>query len=182
MPLEDYTDDDTITNADLLYRRVYYTPAWVTYDVARKRLRPTRAALNNTKRREDGAETYLSVFIKSTLDQMQLQPASVIDSPAALVSISVARFRTKAVEKNVPQQIIRRPLEPPPSGNPAHGGIGGKKTGSIQNELAEHARWVIPLPQEWVADNRKNIHLPEDMDIEENWNELFKDCGCDDHS
>jgi len=137
-----YTDDVTILDADILYRRVPYSANHLSYDVGRHRIRPSGAAFNNT--RIDNPvpgipriETYMSVFINSVLVELNLDPASVLVPNNALVSLSAVWVRAKGVEKNFVQQLIRAPLAPPPDGNPAHSGIVGRKTGSLQNEFTE---------------------------------------------
>jgi hypothetical protein len=119
------TDDSTIGNDEVIWRRIHQYQ--VVDDVNLKRKRPSSAGFN-----QDGKENPVSVYIASEAisSQMVMQGGK----EQFLASLSASFIRQLGLG------IIRDSS----SGSPGHALLVGRKTGSMLNKMARAASWVPP--------------------------------------
>jgi hypothetical protein len=126
---EEYVDDSTIGDEDVLLRRI--PPVWWIPDENLGRLRPTSQAFNN-----HGNGSPMSVHLQKVLEEHRLPVNSVLEGHVgfALASITAGLARTHA------QRIRRKPLDD----DPAHAEVFGEKTRSVRKAFAMGAVWAVP--------------------------------------
>jgi hypothetical protein len=123
-----FTDDPTITNTDLLLRRI--PPAWWVYDEALQRKRPTTAAFDDPE---------MSVALASVLHDLAEPLTAPLRGHDGFALVSLGPELARACG----QAVCRDPLPE----DPAHGLVVGKKTESIKKKFARNCAWVVP-PEE----------------------------------
>ena len=121
------TDDPTIHNEDVLWRRIH--PRWVKPDEKIGGVRLTSEAFQNSS---DGSP--MSVV----LAKEHGNPEAVLEGHEgySLASITACLARENC------QGIARDPTQE----NPAHALVFGKKTEATSKKLARGAEWVVPPP------------------------------------
>jgi hypothetical protein len=132
MALQDYDDDPSVADENLLYRRVPEKPNLnIVWDSNLGHWRPSSVSFKNDR---DGSP--MSICLQDTLVAEGREPVSVLaDHPNfALAAISAANAR------ECEQAVVRDPL---PS-EPAHGLVAGNKPKRIMSKLAKSSVWIIP--------------------------------------
>ena len=130
---EQYTDDPTIYDDNILWRRI--TKVQCVDDKNRGGKRPSSAAFNNHPNGTPMSVALADVFFKETSND----PNDYIkghDNVVALTSF------TAGFARELGQKIIRTPLPE----EPAHAEVPGKKTDSVRKQFAKKAQWIIPPP------------------------------------
>lgn len=125
MNLGTVTDDSTIRNDEVIWRRVHEYQ--VVYDDNLKRKRPSSASFN-----QDGKENPVSVYIAS--EAISSQTVMQGGKEKFLVSLPVSSIRQLGLG------IIRDSS----TGSPGHALLIGRKTGSMLNRMVKAASWVSP--------------------------------------
>ncbi len=125
MPAQPATDDLSIPNHEILYRRL--PPVWLVPGES-GRARISSAAFKHEE---------LSVLIHSLLLRQRRSPSGALEGfpGQALCSVTAGNAREMALG-------VVYDTEPP--NDPAHGLVTGKKTQAIANRLARAAVWVLP--------------------------------------
>jgi hypothetical protein len=128
MPLNEYQDDSSISDDDILFRRVNLRLLVRDDDTGLARV--SSGAFRDKDKQ-------ISVDIKSVLDGMGLGQESCITDHKAqkLVSFAVGEAR------RLKQAVCRAPLPE----NPSHGLVCGSKSDKVLHGLAAAADWVIPV-------------------------------------
>lgn len=126
MSFEDYEDDLSIVDEELLWRRVH--PLQVTYDNNLKRKRPSSKAFQNSSN-----GTGMSVNISSE--------TTVADTLIGCEDHLLVVFPT-SLARSLGQGVMRQPLPE----QPAHAEVFGKKKGSTKNGFAKNCAWVVAPP------------------------------------
>lgn len=182
-----YTDDNSIGNDEILYRRVKLNVDLVTFDPSSRRLRPTSTAFKNTVKlnypegespgtEPERIETYMSVFVHTRLTELSLLPDRVLEGVDSfvLVRLTVQEVRETGVQKGAIQQTFHAPEPPPPPCMQAHGGVAGNKTKGLRNAFSELAVWIVKPSLDWVLANRSTLRIPDNLSIDEsNYDSLF---------
>jgi len=183
----DYIDDTSISNDEILFRRVKLKVDLITFDPDSSKLRPTSTAFKNTVKElplpEDAApgtepervETYMSVFMQARLETLNLTSEQVLEGVTdfVLVRLKAQEVRERGIAKGVPQQIFHAPEPPPPPCNEAHGGVAGKKSKDIRKDFSDRAVWIVRPSIEWVIENRETLRIPQDFSVEAEFENLF---------
>jgi hypothetical protein len=128
--MSEYKDDPSILDNDELWRLIIL-PLWITFDKNLGRMRPTSQAFQDPR---DG--TPMSVLLADDLLKSGGTPDTALSGHAGYALASV----TAGLCRECSQKVAR---DPTPN-EPAHGVVVGKKTGSVRNQLAREARWIVP--------------------------------------
>jgi hypothetical protein len=129
MPAGDYTDDPTIADDAVLWRRI---PPWhVIFDANLGRPRPSKAAFED---HPNGSP--MSVVLAEEVARSGRAAADVLrgheDFALAAITAGLARERNQGVARDpVPEE-------------PAHAVVFGRKTESVKRALARGSQWVLP--------------------------------------
>lgn len=125
-------DGSLLTDDDMLWRRV--PPQWIIFDKNLDCLRPSSAAFQD---HPNGSA--MSVGIESIARQHGREPTDVLagHDGFALVGFGVGCVRSLG-------QVVRHVPLP---GQPEHGEVEGKKTGSVKKRLSAASNWVVAPPQ-----------------------------------
>jgi len=123
-----YSDDPTIANGSILWRRIY--PGWAIHDENSGKLRVSSAAFDDSK---DGTPT--SVLLADIVILSGREARSVL---AGFPEYGLAALSADQV-RNCGNGVARDPLPE----EPAHGLITGRKTKKAKQCLQRAADWVI---------------------------------------
>jgi hypothetical protein len=128
MPSGNYTDDPSVNDDVVLWRRVH--PNHIIFDENLGRSRPTSAAFADHPNR-----TPMSVVISSDAASIGRTPADVLSGfkGFALAGITAGFVRSQN------QGVVRCPTPD----EPAHGEVFGSKPRSVMKALAKEAFWVV---------------------------------------
>jgi len=123
-------DDLTIEDDTELLRRI---PPIHFHQESDGYLRPSSAAFEN---HPSGGS--MSIIITNALEKLdtQLKRMLIGHDDYGVVSF------TAGLARKFGQKIVRDPVD----GEPAHGLVVGKKTGSVKRNLYKGCRWVVPPP------------------------------------
>lgn len=184
--MSEYSDDPSIDCDELLYRRVKLSVDLIIFDPSVNKLRPTSTAFKNTIKilepydatanpEPERVETYMSVFIHGRLLELSLAASDALEGVEdfVLVQLNAGTIRAVGESKGAPQFIFHAPEPPPPPCMEAHGGVSGKKTKSVRNELSNRAVWIVRPSVEWVLKNRSTLRIPDDLEVERDFDSLF---------
>lgn len=130
---EQYTDDTTIQDDIILWRRI--TKVQCIDDQNRGGKRPSSAAFYDHPNGTPMSVALEDVFFMKT----SRDPNDYIKGYENVVAL--ASF-TAGFARELGQKIIRTPLPE----EPAHAEVPGKKTGSVRKKFAKKAQWIIPPP------------------------------------
>lgn len=140
-----YSDDPTILDIDILWRRI--PPIHFVHDQNLDRMRPTSAAFMDSP---DGSP--MSVFLAKIVQESGRSPddALVGHTGYALsaVTAGLARERKQGVSRD------------PKPNEPAHALVFGKKTDAVRKAFAKKSEWVIPPPDRQTPQNPPTIFSP----------------------
>jgi hypothetical protein len=126
-------DDPTIADESLLLRRIPVLQSHIIWDDNERRWRPSSQSFKNHK----DNPLAMSVNLQQVLDELGLQPGTVIDpAKQALASIPASFARGH-------NQKINRLPEP---NDPSHAHLLGDKPKPVQEAFAKAAEWVVPPP------------------------------------
>jgi len=123
----EYTNDPTILDNDELWRRVF--PGWWIWDENLDRVRPTSQVFQNSK-----GSSAMSVFLANEIGD----PVNVLEGYPDYVLASITADLARQC-----RQGVARDTNPE---KPAHALVFGKKTGSVKDQFANGATWVVPPP------------------------------------
>jgi len=124
MSVSTFANDPTIGDNEIIWRRIHENQ--VVDDNNLKRKRPSTACF------QDGSDGYMSVYIASEALSSQAIMQGVKEHFLASLSVGFIRQFGLGITRD------------PSSGGPGHAILLGKKTGSIQNQMAKTATWVEP--------------------------------------
>lgn len=125
----DYADDPAIEDDAALWRRV--PPQWVVLDENTGEFRPSSAAF-----RDSNSGSPMSILIEEIVRATNRVAADVL---IAYASHSLCTF-SAGTARSLNQGIATRPEV---LGEPAHGFVVGRKTGSVRTKFSKASRWVI---------------------------------------
>ncbi len=183
----DYLDDTSISNDEILFRRVKLRVDLITFDPNSNKLRPTSTVFKNTMKElelpagtapgtePERVETYMSVFMLTRLTELGLNSERVLEGVVdfVLVRLTAQEVRECGNGRGALQQVFHAPEAPPPPCMEAHGGVAGKKTKGVRNDFSERAVWIVRPSIEWVIENRATLRIPEDFSLETQFDTLF---------
>jgi len=127
-----FADDPAIADDVDLWRRIL--PRWVVRDENTGELRLSSAAFDDSP---DGSP--MSVIIEKIAMAQQITPAKVLSGYDGYSLCAFTAGAARALE-------LRIATRPEVRGEPAHGFVVGKKTGSVKKQLRKASRWVIFNP------------------------------------
>lgn len=134
---ENYENDATIEDDEVLLRRIYPgSGSWI-YDQNLGRTRPTSQAFND---HPNGSP--MSVHLSSVLAHHGLESKIVLEGHEGFALVSI----TAGLVRQCNQVIVRKPL----AGDPAHAEVIGNKTPGVRKKMARNAVWVFPPPSHGV--------------------------------
>jgi hypothetical protein len=129
VPTGVYTDDPTIANDAILWRRI---PSWhVIFDENLGLRRPSKAAFED---HPNGSSMSVVLAEEVALSGRTAEDVLRGYEEFALAAITAGLAR----EKN--QGVVREPLPE----EPAHAVVFGRKTASVKRALARGTHWVLP--------------------------------------
>jgi hypothetical protein len=130
--VDEYEDDPSIADDDVLWRRVPLHPSWVVFDETQGRLRPSSSAFDNHR---DGTpmSAYLAAGGNTVEEVLEGHP----NYSLAGFSAGLARLQG--------QGIVRRPMPAFPS----HVEVFGPKSKSVRSALAKGCHWVVAPPPDF---------------------------------
>lgn len=133
MSNNNYQDDPSILNDDILLRRVpKHAGSQIIWDANRKEWRPSSAAF---KDHPEGPG--MSVSLQAVLDTLGLPPQKALAGYEE--THALAAFKTSIARQNG-QRIARDPIPE----DPAHGIVVGNKNRAVSKALAGASSWVVP--------------------------------------
>ena len=132
---ENYENDATIEDDEILLRRIY--PGFWVYDKNLGKMRPASHAFNDHR---NGSP--MSVHLSSVLAEHGLESKVVLEGHEGFALASI----TAGLVRQCDQVIVRKPL----TDDPAHAEVIGNKTPGVRKELARNAVWVFPPPSHSV--------------------------------
>lgn len=170
-------------NADEpLYRLIPLNPTLLTYDPSLRRIRPSSGLFVNSKPdpnfdrvTEGKSEQYLSIYIQSTLRSINISDDKVIEPGekyGGITFLAASVYSNPGNDKPM-QRVFQEPLAPPPTRQPAHGGVAGQKSSAARQLFAEKSSWVIGPPIEWLEHYRNQLKIPMSINISESYSSLL---------
>lgn len=124
-----FTDDPTIPDTAILWRRIPPGDVYLVFDESLNRSRPSSAAFQDSK---DGSP--MSVFIADDLDGPH-------DALAGHDGFYLVGF-SAGVARECGLSVVRDPANDPPG----HAFVVGAKTKSHCRKLARRCRWIVGPP------------------------------------
>lgn len=133
MKLDEYSDDTSISDAAVLWRRV--PPRHFVFDENLGKLRPSKAAFDD---HPNGSP--MSIVLADLVVVSGRGPQDILigHDRFALAAITAGLARSKS------QGVAKDPLPE----EPAHGVVFGNKTDSVRRTFAKNTTWVIPPPDD----------------------------------